>query len=168
MDCCACDEIENPAFAVKPNEALICKCGGRSKPVSRRTVLSMIRSELLESALHGTYRFCQAGDCQVVYFEEQGTRVFTVDDLRITVGVKATTDPIPLCYCFGFNEGQLREGISQTGSTTVPERISRLVREGLCACDVRNPSGKCCLGEVITTAKRLCLKSPYLRETTMV
>ena len=115
----------------------------------------MIRSELLESALHGTYRFCQAGDCQVVYFEERGTRVFTVDDLRITVGVKATTDPTPLCYCFGFNEGHLREEISQTGSTTVPERISRLVREGLCACDVRSPSGRCCLGEVNRTANRL-------------
>jgi hypothetical protein len=156
MDCCAVDEIENDASAMETAEASICaNCGGQSKPVSRRTVLAMIKPEFLEDALNGTYIFCQYRECQVVYFEEHGTRVFTVGDLRIIVGVKATTDPIPICYCFGFDESHLREEISHTGSTTVPERISRLVREGLCACDVRNPSGNCCLGEVNRTAKRL-------------
>lgn len=78
-----------------------------------------------------------------------------IDDSGITVELKATSDRIPLCYCFGFDESHLREEISQTGTTTVPGQISRLVREGLCACDVRNPSGKCCLGEVNRTATRL-------------
>ena len=76
-------------------------------------------------------------------------------DLRIAVRLKTSTDLVPLCYCFGFEESHLREEITETGSTTVPERISRLIREGLCACDVRNPSGKCCLGEVKRTATRL-------------
>ena len=155
MDCCAVKATENPTIELDPDEPLICACGGKGKPVSRRTVLLMIKSELLESALPGTYRFCEVRDCQVVYFEEQRTRVFTVDDLRITVGVKVSSDPIPLCYCFGFDESHLREEISQTGTTTVPERISRLIREGLCACDVRNPSGKCCLGDVNKAATRL-------------
>ena len=74
-----------------------------------------------------------------------------IDDFPIT----ATTDPIPLCYCFGFDESNIREEIAQTGTTTVPARISRLIREGLCACDVLNPSGKCCLGEINRTATRL-------------
>ena len=78
-----------------------------------------------------------------------------IDDLRIRVELRATTDPIPLCYCFGFDENHIREEIAQTGTTTVPERISRLIREGLCSCDVRNPSGKCCLGDVNRTATRL-------------
>ena len=115
----------------------------------------MVKAEFLEAALNGSYRFCHARKCRVVYFETHGTCVFTVDDVRITVGVKASTDPIPLCYCFGFDESHLREEIAQTGSTTIPERIASLIREGLCACDVRNPSGNCCLGEVNRTAKRL-------------
>lgn len=156
MDCGDIDVIENSAFVVERDEPLICvRCGGQSKPISRKTVLSMIKPEFLEAALNGTYRFCHVRECQVVYFEEQGSRVFTVDDLRIIVGVKASRDPIPVCYCFGFDESHLREEISHTGSTTVPERISRLIREGLCACDVRNPSGSCCLSEVNRTAKRL-------------
>lgn len=66
-----------------------------------------------------------------------------------------TSDRIPLCYCFGFDESHLRDEISQTGTTTIPERISRLIREGLCACDIRNPSGKCCLGDVMRAATKL-------------
>jgi hypothetical protein len=64
-------------------------------------------------------------------------------------------DPIPLCYCFGFDESHIRDEIARTGNTTIPERVSRLIREGLCACDARNPAGICCLGEVNKVTKRL-------------
>lgn len=129
-------------------------CGGESRPVSRKTLLLMLKPELLERAT-GTYRFCSAPECPVVYFAEQSRQVFTTDDLRVLIGVKAKTDPIPLCYCFGFDEKHIREEISLTGATTVPETISRLIREGLCACESRNPSGVCCLGEVNRTVRRL-------------
>lgn len=157
MNCCTVDSAEHRQTTdAKTDEHTMCnRCGAQSKPLSRKTLLSMLKPQFLEQALNGSYRFCAARQCPVVYFEEQGTRVFTVDDLRIVVGVKASTDPIPLCYCFGFDESHLREEILQTGSTTIPERISHLIREGLCACDVRNPSGGCCLGEVNRAAKRL-------------
>jgi len=157
MDCCAVEDMDN-RVTTSPgaDEPLVCmKCRGQGKPVSRKTILLTVKPEFLEAALNGTYRFCQARECPIVYFEEQENRVFTIDDLRITVGVKASANPIPLCYCFGFDESHLREEISQTGTTTIPERISHLIREGLCACDVRNPSGKCCLGEINKTADRL-------------
>ena len=163
MNCCDVEQWENTVLTeLETGEPLPClKCSHNSKAVSRRTVLFMVKPEFLEEALKGTYRFCQARECAIVYFQEQGTRVFTVDDLRTTVGVKASTDPIPLCYCFGFDESHLREEIAQIGTTTIPERISYLIREGLCACDVRNPSGNCCLGEVNRTAKRLKLEAVH-------
>ena len=136
-------------------------CCDQSKPVSRKTVALMLKPQLLEEALNGTYRFCAARECPIVYLEEQGTRVFTVDDLRIVVGVKESMDPIPLCYCFGFEESHLREEIWQTGRTSIPERISQLIYDGLCACDARNPSGGCCLGEVSKAAKRLLEKAVH-------
>ena len=94
-------------------------------------------------------------DCPVVYFDDEGNHQFTVDDLRIRVGLKVNEDPIPLCYCFGYEESDIRDEIAQTGSTTIPERVSRLIREGLCACDTRNPAGVCCLGEINKVIKRL-------------
>lgn len=157
MDCCDVADMENNVVTgLETDQSLACmKCSHHSQSVSRRTVLFTVKPKFLEQALNGTFRFCPNRACAIVYFDEQRTRTFTINDLRITVGVKASTDPVPLCYCFGFDESHLREEISQTGSTTIPDRISHLIREGLCACDVRNPSGKCCLGEVNRTAKRL-------------
>jgi len=125
-------------------------------------MLLMLKPELLEDAMTGAYSFCSARDCAVVYFEEHGSHQFTVDDLRIRVGVKVKHDPIPLCYCFGFNESHIRDEISRAGDSTIPERIARLIREGLCACEARNTSGMCCLGEVNKIAKRLMAISPEL------
>ena len=148
MTCCT-------VASAKADEHTLCNCNAQSKRVSRKTLVSLLKPQFLEEGLKGIFRFCPARECPIVYFEEQGTRIFTVDDLRIVVGVKASTDPIPLCYCFGFDESHLREEILQTGSTTIPEKISRLIHDGLCACDVRNPSGGCCLGEVNRAAERL-------------
>ena len=133
-------------------------CLGQGRPVSRKTVMLMLKPELLDQVNTGTYSFCSDRDCPVVYFDDPSTRCFTVEDLRTKVGLKAKEDPIHLCYCFGFDESHMREEISQTGETTIPETISRLIREGLCACDARNPSGMCCLGEVNKTAKVLRLQ----------
>ncbi len=38
--------------------------------------------------------------------------------------------------------------IRSTGKSTVAERITAEVKAGNCACEVKNPSGKCCLGDV--------------------
>ena len=121
-------------------------------------MLLMLKPELLEAAMSGSYSFCAARDCPVVYFEDKGSNQFTVDDLRVRVGIKVKDDPIPLCYCFGFEQSDIRDEIARTGSTTIPERVSKLIREGLCACDVRNPAGVCCLGEVNRAAKLLELQ----------
>ena len=134
------------------------QCQSRGRSVSRKTVLLMLKPDLLGQARHGNYRFCFTPDCPVVYFEEESKQQFTTDDLRIRVGLKVEEDPIPLCYCFGFDESHLREEIARTGRTTIPETISKLIREGMCACDARNPSGMCCLGEVSKTAKLLKIR----------
>jgi Zinc binding domain len=163
MNCCTpetlCNAPETTAQGTSQPETCV-NCGIQSKPVSRKTVLLMLKPQLLEEALTGKYRFCATRDCPIVYLEEDGNRVFTRNDLRVVVGAKSITDPIPLCYCFGFNESHLREEISETGNTTIPERISNLIREGLCACESRNPSGGCCLGEVNRTANKFKLRFP--------
>jgi hypothetical protein len=155
MNCCTTDTSVRKTSSEDFSDQRCGNCKGQSRPVSRKTVLLMLKPDLLEHAMTGTYSFCSARDCPVVYFEEQGSRRFTTDDLRVIVGVKASVDPIPLCYCFGFDESHIRAEISRTGKTTIPETISKLIREGLCACEVRNPAGVCCLGEVTRAVKRL-------------
>jgi len=122
----------------------------------------MLKPAFLEQAMHGDYRFCSFPDCPVVYFEERSKQRFTIDDLRVRVGLKVTEDPIPLCHCFGFDESHIRDDLARTGNTTIPERISQLIREDLCACESRNPAGVCCLGEVNRINCLLKGAEPYM------
>lgn len=159
MNCCVTDEshqrVEEDNCAGFLEANCCGKCESQGHPVSLKTILMMLRPELLEQVMSGSYRFCPLRDCPVVYFDDERKHQFTVDDLRIRVGLKVKQHPIPLCYCFGFEERDIRNEIARAGSTTIPERVSRLIREGLCACDARNPAGVCCLSEVIKTANRL-------------
>jgi DNA-binding transcriptional MerR regulator len=92
---------------------------------------------------------------KVVYFAAVAGAIFTADALRVRVGLKVKDDPVPLCYCFGFEETDARAEIALTGRTTIPQRITAFIKQGMCACEERNPSGACCLGEVNKAVKRL-------------
>ena len=69
-------------------------------------------------------------------------------DVPVRVGLKEREDPVPLCYCFGFSLADVRREIAETGRCGIPARITAEVRAGRCSCEVKNPSGVCCLGEV--------------------
>lgn len=157
MNCCLTDMTDTEAAdfdrenvpAPEGDAARCCaRCGSASRPVARRTVLLMLKPELLELVGEAEYRFCAGADCCVVYFTETEERCFTTGNLRVCVGLKEKEDPIPLCYCFGFDEQHAREEIARTNQCSIPQRISALIKQGLCACEERNPSGVCCLGEV--------------------
>jgi hypothetical protein len=45
--------------------------------------------------------------------------------------------------------------IESTGASTAVDRIRRHIDAGRCACEVRNPRGACCLGDVIAAIKRV-------------
>jgi hypothetical protein len=153
MSCCA-ESDTPPAEVSQAGPRSGCQsCDGPSRPVSLRTMLLMLESELLGQVGESQYRFCASPDCPVVYFSRE--RSFTTGDLRVRVGLKEKDGPIPLCYCFGFSEQAVREEIAAEGKTTIPQRITVLIKERMCACEDRNPSGACCLGEVAKAVKRL-------------
>lgn len=163
MDCCTVEtRTEAPAYdpviAPEPHDDTqhACRsCKGASRPVTRQTVLLMLKPELFDSVGDGAYRFCSDRNCRVVYFTDGGGPTFRTDDVRVRVGLKERVDPIPLCYCFGFDEKDVREEITGTGSTTIPARIAALIKQRMCACPAKNPSGACCLGEVKDAVRRL-------------
>jgi len=168
MNCCPTEikseELDAESVIVKLSHSLGLRscpdCGAASRSVARRTILLMLKSSLLDRVSEGIWRFCASADCRVVYFAEHGDVLFTTDDLRVRVGSKEHDDPIPLCYCFGFDEADVREEVARAGVSAVPQKISALVKQGLCACEERNPSGACCLGEVIKTVTRLTCGGP--------
>ena len=129
---------------------------GAGSPVTTLTVKSLVRDHTRVSSQE-QYWFCRAPDCDVVYFGAGG--VFRKRDVKVSVGLKAQEDPpVPLCYCFDYTRADVWRDMEEHGRTEIPARIKREVKAGFCACEVKNPAGTCCLGEIaraIQEAKRV-------------
>jgi len=124
--------------------------GFAGKPVDWTTVAALAKGRV--PSRQG-FRLCCAADCDVVYYGSAGA-VLTVNDLNVEPGFKNGRDGL-VCYCFLHREGDIARQLDETGETNVFESIKQEVQAGNCACEVRNPSGKCCLGEVQETTRRL-------------
>ena len=138
------------------SEAALCPV---SQTIGLKVDLITVKALLTGGALRRmegkAYRFCPELDCNVVYFDREADSVFEKCDLEVRVGQKESADPIPICYCFDVTEADLRKGISETGETDIPAMITAEVRAGHCACEVKNPQGSCCLGNVSKAVKRI-------------
>jgi len=97
--------------------------------------------------------------CEVVYFDTGAAVVFRETDLIVPVHAKhPDNDAIPVCYCFGYTEKSIRDEIEQTGASTATGSITAEVKAGRCACEVKNPKGSCCLGDVARVERRVTSK----------
>ncbi len=119
-------------------------CGNVSGTVSLQTLLHHIRSPLNQHLGEQARFFCGTPDCATVYFSAAGER-YRLKDLRTPVGQKSHDPDRTLCYCFGISHKQVMDEEASAGcgfSRTFVEQQTRLKN---CACEVRNPSGRCCL-----------------------
>ena len=143
-ECCSVGESGKQAPAV-----MSCpESGTHSKRVDLLTVRSLVRH--LPLGMPDTpYYYCTAPACDVVYFPyEVGAPMFRRADLLVRVWSKEQGDGAPICYCFGFSKQDILQEIATSGTSNVSEKVKREVQAGHCACEVKNPSGKCCLGDV--------------------
>jgi len=145
-DCCA---VPKP-YAVGQSACPSCATVGRV--VADKTIQAILEPAQSLSLLAVGRRFCGTPSCEVVYYGDDG-RALTKSEIPIRVGLKEREDPIPLCYCFGFSVADVRREIAETGRCTIPARITAMVRAGQCSCEITNPSGICCLGELNRAVK---------------
>jgi hypothetical protein len=118
------------------------------------TLKALLTPTALGRLEDGRFRFCANPACGTVYFSDVGQR-FQIDDVRVAVWQKQTPGSRTLCYCFGENEADMQTEIDSTGTTAAVDRVRDHIVNRQCACDVRNPRGACCLGDLIAAAKRL-------------
>ncbi len=130
------------------------RSGSHGQPIERGTIEALLTDAALGRLTADVYRFCPDADCDVVYFSAGGVQ-FATADVRVSVGHKMPVGRRPLCYCFGESDATIRAEIEMLGRSSAPERIRDHIANGRCACDVRNPRGVCCLGEVIAAIRRL-------------
>lgn len=160
-DCCS-SESNATSPAVKPTAKVICaQCGHAGRPVSTLTLKHQVKSEFLTAVNGGGFHFCATADCPVVYFAVDGP-ILTTSDIRRPVTQK-DAEHAPVCYCFGFTPAMIREELAASGKSTVVERIAAEMKSDFCACEIRNPQGSCCLGNVKAAVKAASVASHATR-----
>jgi ribosomal protein S28E/S33 len=130
----------------------VCRTAG--KPVDSLTVKALLTDAALARYEHAAYRFCPDATCSVVYFAQSGP-TFTTDDVRQRVWQKESPGDRTICYCFGENEADIVHEIERTGQSSAVQRVRAHIAAKRCACEVRNPRGTCCLGDLLVAVERL-------------
>ena len=141
----------------KASETTASRCpssGSASIAVDLQTVKALLTDKALRRLNVADHRFCPDPACDVVYFDAAGTW-FGTGDLRVAVWQKQPFGSRPICYCFGESEASIQAELEGTGRSLAVERVREHIGAGRCACEVRNPRGACCLGDVTAAVKRV-------------
>ena len=161
IDCCGVPEAgaascELPGLVRPARPASACpSCGQKGKAVDGQTVKALLAISLAY-VTHEPYLFCRTRDCPVVYFSADGEETFTADQMRERAYQKELDSAdVLVCYCFHHTPGSIRDEIEMTGRSTVVETINAGIQTGQCACDIRNPQGSCCLGNIHALVKHI-------------
>ena len=139
-DCCAVemDAVGSPTSCPA--------CGRPGRGVEQITLKALLRPPGLMRLPATGHRFCPTSYCAVVYFGS--AEVFHREDLAVPVFQKELPGARTVCYCLAITEEDIRRELAATGRSSASERITQLVKDGRCACELRNPQGTCCLGNV--------------------
>jgi hypothetical protein len=115
--------------------------------VQPQTVKALLTVSL-RAVTGDTYLFCRTPDCPVVYFAAGGAPAFTIAQIRAPVYQKQSDiDAVLVCYCFQHRVGDVRTASPEEQASIFAD-IAAGIQANQCACDVRNPQGSCCLGNV--------------------
>lgn len=146
MSCCSAG-VSTSAITVLTACPNCEKVGTR---VDTLTLKALLAPDGLRRGVPHEPRFCATRDCPVVYFDSVCGTIFTERELTVLVHAKHPDAlDVPVCYCFGVTPASMEASAKRDGATAVRDMITREVKAGHCACEIRNPTGRCCLGDVM-------------------
>lgn len=114
------------------------QCTVLAASVTTQTIQHQLKQPWHWQADKADYFFCTSPSCHLVYFSAASDRI-DADALRQKVGVKSNDNSALLCYCFDVSRADAKH------NPDAKAYVMRQTKQKLCACHVRNPSGKCCL-----------------------
>ena len=144
-------EIRLATIQAPPAPGVCATCGQAGKRVEGQTVKALLAVSL-RAVQTVEYRFCRTATCPAVYFTVDGTQTFTIDQVRERVYQKEPEAAgVRVCYCFRHTVGEIQ---TAPDPATIVADITAGIQAGQCACDLRNPQGSCCLGNVRALSTR--------------
>lgn len=158
MSSCCTESNDTESAQTSDRNQYCPDCGAKGKGVDTQTVKAMLDISLHAIRSSG-YGFCSTEECPVVYFSLDGEQTFSETDLRVLVHQKHPQDEdVFVCYCFRHTPGSILAELLDSGHSSVVETVTRGTQTDQCACEIRNPQGSCCLGNVRAAVKRAKLE----------
>ena len=91
------------------------------------------------------------------YFRDK--EILKQEDINAIVGLKNGAHPANMCYCFGWTKKRIKEDIKQNGKSKVLVDIKSNMNTIGCSCEIKNPSGNCCMADISKFLKELSYKN---------
>jgi len=135
MGCCDKKPVKNRKRACPACETM-------SFAVGMRTLLHHVQFPENQNLPDEDYFFCATVDCKVAYFSRLG--VIEKDKLRIFQAPRKDM----LCYCFDISIASYQMALADGEATRINDFILEQTKNALCACEVKNPSARCCWGNL--------------------
>ena len=142
------EKEQNNCCSPQPKGKVECPvCHEKAKGVLAKTLEHLLteNAKTKLSCFDG-FHYCKTPTCKVVYF--RGDEILTQDDVSVVVGLKEGASPATVCYCFEWSKEKIKAELEATGKTTALEDIKTKMEDPGCSCEILNPSGGCCLGNV--------------------
>ncbi len=117
------------------------ECEKECFPVSRQTMLHQLQFPNNQSLPEGDYLFCANQHCTVGYFSISA--VIPKSQLR---AFQSDRKPM-LCHCFDISGPVYRAALADGTAKAIKAFVVEQTKAALCACESRNPSGRCCLAD---------------------
>ena len=152
---CSTESEAHNCCTPQPKGKVACpQCGEKAKGVLGKTFEALVTDETKAkfSCFDGFY-YCKTSTCKVVYF--RNNEILTQDDMNVIVGLKEGAKPATVCYCFEWTKEKIKAELEATGETKALEDIKAKMENPGCSCEILNPSGGCCLGDVGKAIKEI-------------
>jgi len=150
-DCCASKEQNTENIDIESCPS----CNTKGNKLKIITLKSMLKPSVLDSLNPSlTHYFCSTIDCDVVYFDTE-KKMYLKSEVKVSVHQKDDSHTVPVCYCFGWTKEKIKKHEEQELSPKPLEYIRENVKADRCGCEVNNPQGSCCMGNVTKYIKSL-------------
>lgn len=118
------------------------QCGESCKSVEHKTLYHQVKFPENQTILEDKYYFCAVKNCTVGYFSST-EHIIPKQSLRTYQEIEEDK----LCYCFDINTKQYLSALKANNAEKIKNFVIQKTKSGDCACDVKNPSGQCCLAK---------------------
>ncbi len=117
------------------------ECGKSCLPVKMQTIFHQVVFPDNQNTPEGDYAFCPNHECLTGYFS--ASEIIPKSKLHAFENGRQAL----LCHCFDVSQPAYRAAIQSSTHEAIKAFVVQQTKVGNCACEARNPSGRCCLAD---------------------